>query len=140
MQAIQVKFLAPTNTRGSRYKATCAAGSLTLSSDHALNPSDNARKAAEALRDKLGWNTPHHGELIEGGLPDGSYVFVFAEPNPLGPIALGMLASMQRMVPWLGKLVAMGGHLDSVAPQDAVNALAEAEMILAKAKEAGLTP
>jgi hypothetical protein len=77
MQAILVKFLCPTNTKGSRYKATCAAGSLTLGSDHRLNPSDNARKAAEALRDKLGWNTPRYGNLIEGGLPDGSYVFVF---------------------------------------------------------------
>lgn len=27
MQAIHVRFLGPTNTRGSRYKATCQAGS-----------------------------------------------------------------------------------------------------------------
>ena len=74
MQAIQVKFLGPTNFRGSRYKAWAQAGSVTLSSDHALNPSGNARKAAEALATKLGWT---YGELIEGGLPNGDYVFTF---------------------------------------------------------------
>ena len=141
MQAIQVKFLGPTNVKGSRYKAWCDAGQVTVSTDFALNSEDNARKAAEALRDKLGWNTPYYGNLIEGGLSDGSYVFVFdVGYHGSRRLPLGMLASMRRMVPWLGKLIADGGHLQAVAPQDAVNALAEAEMILAKAKEAGLTP
>jgi hypothetical protein len=141
MQAIQVKFLGPTNTKGSRRKAWCDAGQVTVSTDFALNSEDNARKAAEALRDKLGWNAPHYGAWECGSLPNGDYVFVFSDTaSRLAPISLGMLASMRRMVPWLGKLVANGGHLNSVAPQDAVNALAEAEMILAKAKEAGLTP
>ena len=73
MQAIHVKFLCPTNFKGSRYKATCQAGSVTVHSDHGLNPSQNAARAAIALCVKLDWT----GELVEGGLPDGSYAFVF---------------------------------------------------------------
>jgi len=73
MQAIHVRFIGPTDTRGSRYKATAQAGSVTIHSDHALNPSDNAAKAALSLAVKLGWS----GEMVAGGLPDGSYAFVF---------------------------------------------------------------
>lgn len=76
MQAITVKFLGPTNTLGSRYKATCAAGSLTLSTDFALNSQDNAARAAVALCKRLGWTKPYYGDLVCGGLEDGSYVFV----------------------------------------------------------------
>jgi hypothetical protein len=73
MQAIHVKFLCPTDTRGSRYKAIAQAGSVTVHSDYALNPSDNAAKAALSLAVKLGWT----GEMVGGGMPDGSYAFVF---------------------------------------------------------------
>ncbi len=76
MQAITVRFLGPTNTLGSRYKASCAAGSITLSSDYALNPEQNAARAAVALCKRLGWTKDYYGDLICGGLEDGSYVFV----------------------------------------------------------------
>lgn len=76
MQAIHVKFLGPTDTRPSRYKATCSAGSVTVSSDHSLSLSHNAARAAGMLCAKLGWTGEHYGEMTEGGLPDGSYVFV----------------------------------------------------------------
>ena len=36
-QAIQVKYLGPTNYRGSRYKAIAAAGSVTVGADNALS-------------------------------------------------------------------------------------------------------
>ena len=82
MQAIHVRFYGPTNTRGSRYKATCQAGSVSVPSTHSLNPSDNAARAAAALCQKLGWTNEHYGDLIEGGLPDGSYVFLTVAHAP----------------------------------------------------------
>lgn len=76
MQAIQTKYLGPTNTRGSRIKATCASGSLTIGYPHELGQGQPAhRKAAEALIAKLGWTD--HGMLLGGQLPDHNHVFVF---------------------------------------------------------------
>lgn len=40
-------------------------------------------------------------------------------------------AALARAVPWLGKMIADGGHLESVAPNDAIGALAQAEAALA---------
>lgn len=67
-QAITTKFLSPTNTRGSRVKATAAAGSVTVEWDHALNISENHAAAAQALIAKLEWD----GEWFSGGTPDGT--------------------------------------------------------------------
>ena len=80
-QAIVTKFLGPTNVRGSRVKATADAGSITLSWDHSLNVEENHRRAAEALRDKLGWNQPFYGKLHMGGLPGSGYAFVFEDKD-----------------------------------------------------------
>lgn len=44
-----------------------------------------------------------------------------------------MDAALRRCIPWLGKLIANGGHLDSVAPNDAIGALQQAEAAIAKA-------
>ena len=71
-QAIQVKYLGPTNYRGSRYKATAAAGSVTVSADDALSTEGNVIAAAQALCDKFGWAKG----MVYGQLADGSYVFV----------------------------------------------------------------
>jgi len=79
MQAIVTKFFGPTNSRGSRVKAKCQAGSVTLGWDHALNPDGNHDAAAQALASKLGWTSDAYGQLVGGGLPDGrgnAYVFV----------------------------------------------------------------
>lgn len=75
MQAIQTKYFGPTNTKGARIKATCAAGSLTIPYPHELSGQAVHRKAAEALVAKLGWTD--HGTLLGGQLPDHSHVFVF---------------------------------------------------------------
>ena len=73
LQAITTKYLSPTNTRGTRVKATAAAGSVTVSWDHALNDRQNHTAAAHALARKLEWE----GLYVGGGLPDCSgYVFV----------------------------------------------------------------
>lgn len=61
MPAILTKFLGPTNTRGSRIKASAhsyvrnAPVSLTLGWDHRLNPSLNHLEAAQALAAREGW-------------------------------------------------------------------------------------
>jgi hypothetical protein len=58
MDAIETRYLGPTNTRGGRIKATTLgnhAASVTIPLDHALNSWDNHRAAAEALIAKLEW-------------------------------------------------------------------------------------
>lgn len=72
MQAIQTKYLGPTNVRGSRVKAIAEAGSVTLSWNHSLNADGNHKAAAEALANKFGW----HGKWFSGWLPDNGMVFV----------------------------------------------------------------
>lgn len=78
-QAIVTSFFGPTNVRGSRVKAKADAGSITLNWDHSLGVEGNHRKAAEALRDKLGWNSDGYGRLHMGGLPGSGYAFVFED-------------------------------------------------------------
>ena len=73
MQAITTKYIGPANVRGSRIKATAAAGSITLHWDDALNSDDNHKAAARALATKLGWD---YGEWIAGVTKDGASVWV----------------------------------------------------------------
>lgn len=61
MQAITIKYLPATNTKGSRYKATAAAGSITLGYDHGLDSEGNVRAVVTALVKKLGWDTQAPG-------------------------------------------------------------------------------
>lgn len=77
MQAITTKYIGPTNTRGSRVKARCEAGSITVHWDHALDVEDNHTVAAKTLRTKLGWDQDCYPNMYRGGTKDG-YVFVFA--------------------------------------------------------------
>lgn len=74
MQAITVKYLPATNYKGSRLKAFCEAGSLTVDYDHgAANPYFDV---AKALARKLKWT----GHLIEGGTSKARvYVFMPAQ-------------------------------------------------------------
>lgn len=75
MQAIQTRYFGPSNVRGSRIKATCAATSITVGYDHALNSEKNHEAAAIALIAKMGWqdvvDTLHGGQL-----KNGDYVLV----------------------------------------------------------------
>lgn len=77
MQAIQVKFLAPTNSRGARLKATCDAGSVTIPFPCELSGINASREAAQTLCNKLGWVAPTYPPMVGGSLPDGSDCFVF---------------------------------------------------------------
>lgn len=76
MKAITATYKGPTNTKGSRIIASDGDGNrLTASYDNSLSGEAVYRVAAEALRDKLGWN----GELCSGQTKPGVYVFVFCE-------------------------------------------------------------
>lgn len=71
-QSISTRYIGPTNTRGSRVKATASGGiSKTFGWDDAQGPEGNHRDAACALAGKLGWA----GRWIGGGTREG-YVFV----------------------------------------------------------------
>ncbi len=78
MQAIRTRYLGPTDTRGSRLKAACQGGTLTLPYPYELEGEQAHRVAAEALRDRLGWS----GELVGGHMDTGDYAFVFARSGP----------------------------------------------------------
>ena len=76
MKAIQVKYLAATNTKPSRWKATAWPDlSVTLSYDYALSGDANARTAAYALTENMGWKRP----TGEGQLPNGDFVFTLGD-------------------------------------------------------------
>lgn len=70
MKAIIIKRLGPTDTKPARWKA------IAEGVPHRVFGIDNTtpRQAAEALCEEHGWGK----DLIEGHLPDGGFVFVFA--------------------------------------------------------------
>jgi hypothetical protein len=74
MQAILCKYLGPTDRRGSRVKAVCASGSVTLGFDDALGFDGNYEAAANALIAKLGWDKDWHTQ--------GPYRLVLGYPYP----------------------------------------------------------
>lgn len=53
MQAITVKYIGPTNTRGSRLKAICERGSVTIPYPHDASGDDKDWRAASALIEKF---------------------------------------------------------------------------------------
>ena len=85
MQAIETKYLGPTNVRGSRIKASCGRGSITVSCDDALNTEDAHIAAVDALiakfvkEDEKRYGTnknPWSNKRVCGGTKKG-YVHVF---------------------------------------------------------------
>ena len=86
MQAIRTNYIPATNYRGSRIKAQCERGSITVPFDHGAHDPHVmavhtllARFIAEDLKqygtpkEKNPWGRP----FISGGLPDGSCAHVF---------------------------------------------------------------
>lgn len=88
MQAIQTKYLPATNTRGSRIKATCERGSITIDYPHDLSGDEVHREAVRHLiarflrEDEEGENpcpafrNPWFRDFATGCLPDGTYAHV----------------------------------------------------------------
>lgn len=72
MQAIQTKYLPATNTKCSRIKAWCDAGSFTIDYPHEYDESGAHLYAALTLQHRLGWTGPNYGTLHQGGLPCGN--------------------------------------------------------------------
>ncbi len=74
-QAIITTYLGPTNSHGSRIKATSGSGkSITVPFDYDGSATDSHERAAYALADKLGWA----GTLRGGGTKNG-YCWVFVK-------------------------------------------------------------
>lgn len=73
-QAIRVKFLPPTNSKGARVKAIAQAGSVTLPWDYELDAGPNHYAACLALMAKFDWQKYH--EVRGGWDDDGSSVWV----------------------------------------------------------------
>jgi hypothetical protein len=80
MKAIVVKYFGPTNTRGSRFRATAeGVKPFTVSYDHALSADQNAEAAARGLALRMDWlklrardtHTAFAEDYCEGCLPDG---------------------------------------------------------------------
>ena len=87
MQSIQTKYLPATDSKGSRIKAKCARGSITIPLDYGLSGDAIHRAAVMALvlrfldedaakgtpRETNFWNRA----FVSGSLPDGSMAHVF---------------------------------------------------------------
>lgn len=115
-QAIQTKFLGPTNTRGARVKAIADAGSITVQWDHRLGIFENHEAAAVALARRYGWPE----DMVGGGLPGRGYAFVRREPA-----TADLLAALRAM---------LAKHDDRDAPSDLWPAeAAQARAAIAKA-------
>ncbi len=93
MQAIATKYLPATNTRGSRIKATCKGGSVTIGYPHELPTGEPChRAAANALCHKMGWT----GSLVSGGVGN-NYVFCFTNAPELQNALVLALATIERI-------------------------------------------
>ena len=66
MQAITTRFHGPTDAKGARITARCAAGRMTSAYTYECLSQDHMR-ACYLLLAKLGWG----GEWVGGGLPSG---------------------------------------------------------------------
>lgn len=91
MQAIVVKYIGPTNTRGSKMRASACKGIKPINRpyDSELSVELNARQAAQDFIKQQGWY-PHDADMPNlynpfwamGTLPNGDYVFVAHSANP----------------------------------------------------------
>ena len=73
MQAIQTRYVRPTNHRGARMRAGCASGFVTLPYQDGLGSEGNHKAACDALLKKLGWSA----EMVGGEYAGDTYwVFV----------------------------------------------------------------
>lgn len=71
MQTITTKYIAPTNTKGSRIKVTSWLGSKTFSYDHSASCAHKAafEEYMEYLQSKTGVS---YTLVAEGGMPEGT--------------------------------------------------------------------
>lgn len=60
-QVIRTRYLAPTNTRGARIRASCEASAIIVHWNYEFNIEDNHADACSALQAKLGWTSDRVG-------------------------------------------------------------------------------
>jgi hypothetical protein len=116
MQAIETKYLGPTNVRGARIVARAQAGRITVPYDHALNFDENHIEAARIYAKRKGWI----GSWYSGGAVDGA-TFVHV-PSDGGP-AFTLRASYTAQKGDTVRLVTGGGMTGIVRRVDARSAL-----------------
>lgn len=81
MTAIATHFIGPTNTRGSRYKATALGTrhTLTIDADDRVGYHENHDRAAAALIRKQGWvkgPDNRYGDWHRGDGGEAGYIYV----------------------------------------------------------------
>lgn len=72
MQAIETKFIGPTNTKGARIKAILACKSIVIPYPYEYEETEAHHYAALSLINTLQWNV----SIITGKLRNGNYVHV----------------------------------------------------------------
>jgi hypothetical protein len=68
MQAINTKYIGPTNTKGARILVKAQAGKMFVSWDYALNADENHVQAAYKFMNKMDWPN----KIVSGGAWDHS--------------------------------------------------------------------
>lgn len=77
MQAIETKFIAPTNNKGTRIKAQCAAKTIYIAYPYEFEVEKAHRYAALQLCNALGGNYSwNFSKYVTGQLKNGNYVHV----------------------------------------------------------------
>ena len=79
-QAIETRYIGPTNTRPSRIVATADAGRVVVSWEHGLGIVENHRVAAVALAKRFGW-LDDGSALVGGSLRGSSMAWVMVAPR-----------------------------------------------------------
>ena len=77
MKAIVSKFFGPGNVRGARIKVQ-AEGVKARFYSYNYSASDAHKSAVDQFCREMNWE----GELVDGGMPDGSRVWVFLKGTP----------------------------------------------------------
>jgi hypothetical protein len=83
MQAIETRWLGPTDTKDSRIVARCEAGRIVVPWDDSADVFHNHAEAARKLAAKLGWTRKYYGSLYGASLPgERGYAFVMVHDDP----------------------------------------------------------
>lgn len=77
MQAIETKYIPPTNNKGARIKAQCAAKTIIIGYPYEFDGQKAHRYAmnelCQVMGGKYGWNS---SDFVTGQLKNGNYVHV----------------------------------------------------------------
>lgn len=82
------------------------------------------------------WAKYHCGTEQHNNISDGETVRELFQSREckLRCLTAELLEALERCVPWLGKMIADGAHMNATLPNDAVRSLEMAEAAISKAK------